>query len=184
MNEPGNEQVGSIGKPVLETEVEIWSEQDQAVLEGEEGQLVVRGPQVMTGYWNMPEETQHVMTRGFFKTGDIAVRHPNGCIKIVDRLKDMIIVSGFNVYPNEIEEVLAGHPAVIEAAVVGEPDSHTGERVCAYITVEGDFDRQQLLAYCKEQLTAYKVPKQIEVFETLPKSTVGKILRRELRSHK
>jgi len=181
MNEPGNEQVGSIGKPVLETEIEIWDDNDQVVADGEEGQLVVRGPQVMAGYWNMPDETSLVMTRGFFKTGDIATRRPNGCFKIVDRLKDMIIVSGFNVYPNEIEEVLASHPAVLEAAVVGEPDDHCGERVCAYITVEGEFDVEQLQAYCREQLTGYKVPKKIEVLEALPKSTVGKILRRELR---
>lgn len=183
MNEPGNEQVGSIGKPVPETDVEIWDDNDQPVVDGEEGQLVVRGPQVMSGYWNMPEETKMVMKNGFFKTGDVATKRANGCIKIVDRLKDMIIVSGFNVYPNEIEEVLVSHPQVIEAAVVGEPDEHSGEKVCAYVTVDGEFNQSELVAYCKEQLTAYKVPKKIVVLETLPKSTVGKILRRELRSN-
>ncbi|NRA62437.1 MAG: AMP-binding protein, partial [Psychrobium sp.] len=181
MNEPGNEQIGSIGKPLSETEVEIWDTNDQPVAVGQEGQIVVRGPQVMPGYWNMAAETALAMKDGFFKTGDIAVKRENGCFKIVDRLKDMIIVSGFNVYPNEIEEVLASYPNVLEAAVVGEPDERSGEKVCAYITVEDLFNETDLITYCKEQLTGYKVPKKIVVLEALPKSAVGKILRRELR---
>jgi len=122
-----------------------------------------------------------VMVNGFFKTGDVALKRENGCFKIVDRLKDMIIVSGFNVYPNEVEEVLVSFDGVLEAAVVGQADERTGERVCAYISVEGEFDVDALRAYCKEQLTPYKVPKQIEILDVIPKSTVGKILRRELR---
>jgi len=181
MNEPGNEQIGSIGRALVETEVEIWDVHNQPVAEGEEGELVVKGPQLMQGYWNMPQETAQVMVNGFFKTGDVALKRENGCFKIVDRLKDMIIVSGFNVYPNEVEEVLVSFDGVLEAAVVGQADERTGERVCAYISVEGEFDVDALRAYCKEQLTPYKVPKQIEILDVIPKSTVGKILRRELR---
>jgi len=181
MNAPGNEQIGSIGKAMVETTVEIWDLENKPVTDGDEGELVVKGPQLMQGYWNMPDETAKVMVNGFFKTGDIATKRPNGCFKIVDRLKDMIIVSGFNVYPNEVEEVLVSYAGVLEAAVVGQADERTGERVCAYISVEGDFDVDALRSYCKEQLTAYKVPKLIEVLDAIPKSTVGKILRRELR---
>jgi long-chain acyl-CoA synthetase len=142
----------------------------------------VRGPQVMLGYWQRDDETAKVMTNNnFFKTGDIGVRTESGAIKIVDRLKDMIIVSGFNVYPNEIEEILTSHPDVMEAAVVGKPDEKTGERVCAFITVSNDIKVEEVTAFCKEQLTNYKVPKSIEILDELPKSTVGKILRRELR---
>lgn len=181
MNEPGNEQIGSIGRPLIETTVEIWDLKNNPVADGEEGELVIKGPQLMQGYWNMPAETEKVIINGFFKTGDIATKRPNGCIKIVDRLKDMIIVSGFNVYPNEVEEVLVSYPGVLEAAVVGQTDERTGERVCAFISVEGDLNQEKLQAYCKEQLTGYKVPKVIEVLDVIPKSTVGKILRRELR---
>jgi long-chain acyl-CoA synthetase len=136
----------------------------------------------MKGYWQRPDETAKVMTKdGYFKTGDIGVRLPDGCIKIVDRLKDMVIVSGFNVYPNEIEDVLTQHPDILEAAVVGKADERTGERVCAYITVSNEISTEAIQAHCAESLTAYKVPKEINVIDELPKSTVGKILRRELR---
>ena len=135
------------------------------------------------GYWQRDDETAKVMTEdGFFKTGDIGIRTASGAIKIVDRLKDMIIVSGFNVYPNEIEDVLTSHPSVMEAAVVGKPDDKTGERVCAFITVSQPVSEDEVTLFCKEHLTNYKVPKSITVLEELPKSTVGKILRRELRS--
>lgn len=183
MNEPGNEQIGAIGRPLCNTTVEIWGPDNQPVADGDEGELVIKGPQVMQGYWNMPQETEKVMVNGFFKTGDIAMMRPNGCVKIVDRLKDMIIVSGFNVYPNEVEEVLVSYAGVLEAAVVGQPDEQSGERVCAYITVDPSFEEDKLREYCKEQLTAYKVPKMIKVLEAIPKSTVGKILRRELRNN-
>jgi long-chain acyl-CoA synthetase len=122
------------------------------------------------------------MKDGFFKTGDIAVRLPSGHIKIVDRLKDMIIVSGFNVFPNEIEGVLMTHPDVMEAAVIGEPDERTGEKVCAYLTSQKTLDPAAIEAFCREQLTNYKIPKKIVQLDELPKSSVGKILRRELRS--
>lgn len=178
-NEPGNEKLGTVGQPLAGTEVQLWNEQDQPVTEG---QIVVRGPQVMQGYWNKPEETAEVMTAdGFFKTGDIGVLKDNGCIQIIDRLKDMIIVSGFNVYPNEVEDVLTQHPAIVEAAVIGEQDSKTGEKVSAYIVVADEVDNEQIEQHCRNLLTPYKVPRKITVLPELPKSAVGKILRRALR---
>lgn len=178
-NRPGKERLGTVGKPVEDTEVQLWDENDQIV---EEGQIVVRGPQVMAGYWNMPEETAMVITKeGFFKTGDVGICLDDGSIKIVDRLKDMIIVSGFNVYPNEIENVLSQHDDILEAAVIGEPDEKTGEKVCAYITVKSDMLESDIIAHCKVLLTGYKVPKKVVFMQELPKSSVGKILRRELR---
>lgn len=180
LNEPGKEVLGSVGLPVEGTEIQLWDENDQIA---EQGQIVARGPQVMSCYWNMPEETSQVLTaEGFFKTGDVGVRLENGAIKIVDRLKDMIIVSGFNVYPNEIEDILTKHENIIEAAVIGEEDARTGEKVCAFITVTQDVSQTEIKAYCKSVLTAYKVPQKIVVMDELPKSTVGKILRRELRA--
>jgi long-chain acyl-CoA synthetase len=181
-NEPGNEQIGTVGLPLINTDIQMLDENDQPVADGEEGQIAAKGPQVMKGYWQRPEETAKVMTKnGYFKTGDIGVRLPNGCIKIVDRLKDMIIVSGFNVYPNEIEDALTKHPDILEAAVVGKPDERTGERVCAFVTVKKDIDKEEVLNHCRVLLTAYKIPKELHVIDELPKSTVGKILRRELR---
>ena len=136
----------------------------------------------MLGYWQREEATAEVMTSdGYFKTGDIGVRLPDGAIKIVERLKDMIIVSGFNVYPNEIENVLTSHPDIMEAAVVGASDDKTGERVCAYVSLSAEISTEAIEAHCREQLTAYKVPKEIHILDEIPKSTVGKILRRELR---
>ncbi|WP_105257786.1 AMP-binding protein [Pseudoalteromonas sp. T1lg88] len=182
LNQPGKEQIGTVGLPLRDTEVELWDENDKAVADGESGQIVVRGPQVMKGYWNRPEETAKALTAdGYFKTGDVGIRLANSAIKVVDRLKDMIIVSGFNVYPNEVEDVLVSHPAVFEAAVIGKADERTGEAVHAFITIKQDVDEQELQAFCREQLTNYKVPKHIHILEELPKSTVGKILRRELR---
>jgi long-chain acyl-CoA synthetase len=178
-NRPGKERLGTVGRPVEDTEIQLWDENDQIV---EEGQIVVRGPQVMAGYWNMPEETAKAITKdGFFKTGDVGICLEDGTIKIVDRLKDMIIVSGFNVYPNEIEDVLSQHDEILEAAVIGEPDEKTGEKVCAYITVKSEVSESDILAHCKVLLTAYKIPKKIVFMQELPKSSVGKLLRRELR---
>jgi long-chain acyl-CoA synthetase len=182
LNDAVEPMIGTVGTPLVDTEVELWDENDQPVPDGESGELVCRGPQVMVGYWNRPEETAKVMKNGFFKTGDVAVRLPSGHIKIVDRLKDMIIVSGFNVFPNEIEGVLVTHPDILEAAVIGEPDERTGEKVCAYFTASKPIDTADVEAFCREQLTNYKVPKKIVQLEALPKSSVGKILRRELRS--
>ena len=182
-NIPGKEEIGTVGHELEGTEVALLDSQDKPVEEGDSGQIAVRGPQVMMGYWNRDDETAKVMTEdGFFKTGDIGIRTESGAIKIVDRLKDMIIVSGFNVYPNEIEDVLTSHPNVMEAAVVGKPDDKTGERVCAYITLSSEVSADDVTEFCKKHLTNYKIPKSITVLEELPKSTVGKILRRELRS--
>jgi len=181
-NDPLNSQMGTVGRPVVGTEIEIWDEQDNPVPQGQTGQIVARGGQIMLGYWQQPEETAKVLTKdGWFKTGDVGICLDSGHIKIVDRLKDLIIVSGFNVYPNEVEEVLTSHPLVLEAAVVGEASEKTGEQVTAYITQSGDLTTAQLIDHCKVQLTAYKLPKKIVIVDELPKSSVGKILRRELR---
>lgn len=183
LNIPNKEHLGTVGQPTLGTEVQLWDENDVLVADGQEGQVVVRGPQMFKGYWNMPaENAKAISDDGFFKTGDIGIRLADGCIKIVDRLKDMIIVSGFNVYPNEVEEVLTDHNEILEAAVIGEADDKTGEKVSAYITVKEKLNEKDVIAYCREHLTAYKVPKKITIIEELPKSTVGKILRRELRT--
>ena len=182
-NQPGAEVLGTVGPAVPETDIQFLDDKDKALERGETGQIAVKGPQVMKGYWQRPEETAKVMTSdGYFKTGDVGVLTDDNCVKIVDRLKDMIIVSGFNVYPNEIEDILTQHPSVLEAAVVGKPDEKTQEKVCAFITVTADYDENTLIEYCKQQLTGYKVPKEINVIDELPKSTVGKILRRELRN--
>lgn len=181
-NQPGKEQLGTVGLPVDATDILLLDENDQPVEDGKEGQIACKGPQVMKGYWQRPDETANVMTKdGYFKTGDIGIRLPDGCIKIVDRLKDMIIVSGFNVYPNEVEEVLTQHPSILEAAVIGKPDEKSQERVCAFVTVNEQFNEAEVIAHCRESLTAYKIPKEINVITELPKSAVGKILRRELR---
>ncbi len=188
LNAPGHQKLGSIGKPVLETEIKLIDENGDEVPQGTAGELAARGPQVMLGYWNNPQETANVMTAdGFFKTGDIAILTDDGFYQIVDRKKDMIIVSGFNVYPNEVENVLASHPKIIECAVVGIKDDHSGEAVKAFIVLKDDSQdpvemKSEIVRYCREQLTAYKVPKVIEFMTQLPKSTVGKILRRELKN--
>ncbi|MDE1183189.1 long-chain fatty acid--CoA ligase [Paraburkholderia sp.] len=177
------EYSGTIGLPLPSTEVSIRDDDGNEVPLGQPGELCIRGPQVMAGYWNRPDETANVMTRdGFFKSGDVAVINAAGFVKIVDRKKDMILVSGFNVYPNEIEDVVAKHPGVFEVAAVGVPDQHSGEAVKLFVVRKDpaltDVDLQ---IYCKEQLTGYKRPRIIEFRAELPKSNVGKILRRELR---
>ena len=153
---------------------------------GQSGEIAIRGPQVMAGYWNNPAETAKVMTLdGFFKTGDIGVMDERGFTKIVDRKKDMILVSGFNVFPNEIEEVVAMHPGVMECACVGVPDQHSGEAVKLYVVKKDPaLTVEDLLDYCKHELTGYKKPKHIEFRSELPKTNVGKILRRQLRDEK
>lgn len=187
LNAPGHQRLGTIGKPVLGTEVRVLDMDDNEVAIGQAGELAVRGPQVMQGYWHKAEETANVMTKdGFFKTGDIGIASVDGYHTIVDRKKDMIIVSGFNVYPNEVEDVLANHELVLECAVVGVEDERSGEAVKAVIVLKQpptDIEavKQTINDYCRSQLTAYKVPRIIEFTEQLPKSTVGKVLRRELR---
>ena len=184
-NHPKSTLIGSIGTALAGTEVTLLDEEGNEVATGEAGELAARGPQVMLGYWQNDAATAEVMTPdNFFKTGDIAVQLENGYYKIVDRKKDMIIVSGFNVYPNEVEEILSSHSSILEAAVIGVPFAKTGEAVKAYIVKTPqalDLDEAQVIAHCKEFLTAYKVPKQIVFMNALPKTAVGKILRRELR---
>ena len=177
------EYSGTIGLPLPSTEVSIRDDDGNELPPGQAGELCIRGPQVMAGYWNRPDETAKVMTAdGFFRSGDIATINADGFVKIVDRKKDMILVSGFNVYPNEIEDVVAKHPGVFEVAAVGVPDEHSGEAVKLYIVKKDDaITDADIFAYCKAQLTGYKRPRTVEFRKELPKSNVGKILRRELR---
>jgi long-chain acyl-CoA synthetase len=174
---------GTIGLPVSSTEVRILADDDSEVALGSPGEIAIRGPQVMAGYWNKPQDTAATMTSdGFFKTGDIGFMDPGGYVKIIDRKKDMIVVSGFKVFPTELEEVIARLPSVLECAVIGVPDEHTGEAVKLFVIKKDPaLTEQELQVYCKEQLTNYKRPKQIVFRTELPKSNVGKILRRELR---
>lgn len=178
----GGDRVGTIGMPVPSTEVKLLDDDGNEVKLGEAGELCVRGPQVMQGYWNRPDETAKVLINGWLHTGDIAVSDETGFFKIVDRKKDMILVSGFNVYPNEIEDVVAGHPGVLEVAAVGVPDEHSGEAVKLFIVKKDpNLKEQDVLDFCKDKLTNYKRPRLIEWRKELPKTNVGKILRRELR---
>ncbi|GJD47645.1 Long-chain-fatty-acid--CoA ligase [Methylobacterium crusticola] len=174
---------GTIGYPLSSTEVAIRDAAGADLPAGQPGELCVRGPQVMAGYWRRPDETARAMTPdGYFRTGDVAVLQPDGQIRIVDRMKDMILVSGFNVYPNEVEDVLAGHPGVLEVAVVGEPSPETGEAVAAHVVrKDPDLTAEALRAYARQNLTAYKVPRRFVFRESLPKTNVGKVLRRALR---
>ncbi|MBR7918088.1 long-chain fatty acid--CoA ligase [Burkholderia vietnamiensis] len=177
------EYSGTIGLPLPSTEIAIRDDAGNDVALGEPGEICIRGPQVMAGYWNRPDETAKVMfPDGFFKTGDIGVMDARGYVKIVDRKKDMILVSGFNVYPNEVEDVVASHPGVFEVAAVGVPDEHSGEAVKLFVVKKDPaLTDKDILAYCKERLTGYKRPKLVEFRTELPKTNVGKILRRELR---
>ncbi|MGH8454217.1 MAG: AMP-binding protein, partial [Nevskiales bacterium] len=174
---------GSIGLPLPSTEFSIRDDDDREVPLGTAGELCIKGPQVMAGYWNRPEENAKVFTAdGFLKTGDVAKCDEQGFFYIVDRKKDMILVSGFNVYPNEIENVVASHPGVLEVACVGVADDKSGEAVKIFVVrKDPNLNVDDLKAYCKENLTGYKVPRHIEFRDELPKSNVGKILRRELR---
>jgi long-chain acyl-CoA synthetase len=177
---------GSIGVPVPSTYISIRDDDGNEVPLGQAGEICAKGPQVMAGYWNRPDETARVMTKdGFFRTGDIGIMSPDGFIRIVDRKKDMILVSGFNVYPNEIEEVIASHKGVLECAVIGVADAKSGEAVKAFIVrKDPNLTAEDIIKFCHEQLTNYKVPKQIEFRTELPKTNVGKILRRQLRDEK
>ena len=174
---------GHIGVPLPSTEVRILGDDGTEQLPGSPGEICIRGPQVMAGYWQRPDETAKVMTAdGFFRSGDIGVMDERGCVRIVDRKKDMIIVSGFNVYPNEVEDVLTQHAGVLEAAVVGVDDARSGEAVKAFIVRrDPTLTEADVRVWCESQLTGYKRPKLIEFRPELPKTAVGKILRRELR---
>lgn len=177
---------GTIGLPIPSTEIAILDDDGNRLPLGHAGEIAIRGPQVMVGYWNRPDETANAFTSdGFFKTGDIGIMDFRGYTTIVDRKKDMILVSGFNVYPNEIEGVIAMHPGVLECACVGVPDANSGEAVKLFVVrKDPSLTVEQLMEYCKEQFTAYKKPKYIEFRTDLPKTNVGKILRRELRDEK
>jgi long-chain acyl-CoA synthetase len=180
----GTDRVGTIGLPLPSTQVLLLDDNEAPVAHGEPGELCVKGPQVMKGYWQRPDETAKVMSReGWLKTGDVAVRDPGGFFRIVDRKKDMILVSGFNVYPNEVEDVMATHPGVLEVAAIGQPDERSGE-VVEIVVVKRDpsITAEDLIEHAKKSLTSYKVPKLVEFRTELPKTNVGKILRRALRS--
>ncbi|QYD69504.1 long-chain fatty acid--CoA ligase [Paraburkholderia edwinii] len=174
---------GTIGLPVSSTEISIRDDDGNEVPLGQPGEVCIRGPQVMAGYWNRPDETAKVMTAdGFLRSGDIGLMDERGYVKIVDRKKDMILVSGFNVYPNEVEDVVAKHPGVFEVAAVGVPDPQCGEAVKLFIVKKDEkLTDADIIAFCKDQLTPYKRPRIVEFRKELPKSNVGKILRRELR---
>jgi long-chain acyl-CoA synthetase len=178
------EFTGSIGLPIPSTDIVIRDDDGKDVPEGQPGEICIRGPQVMAGYWNRPDETAKVMTPdGFFKSGDVGIMDARGQVRIVDRKKDMILVSGFNVYPTEIEQVVGLHPGVLECAAVGVPDPRSGEAVKLYVVKQDPaLGEEDLASYCKDNFTAYKRPRYIEFRDELPKSNVGKILRRELRS--
>ena len=177
---------GTIGLPVPSTEIAILDDDGKHLPLGSTGEIAIRGPQVMAGYWQRQDETAKVMTPdGFFRTGDIGIMDEQGFTKIVDRKKDMILVSGFNVYPNEVEGVVAGHPGVLECAAVGVPDQNSGEAVKLFVVKKDPaLTERDIMEYCKEHLTGYKKPKYVEFRSDLPKTNVGKILRRELRDEK
>ena len=178
----GKVKLGTIGMPVSSTEIRIVDEDGKDVPQGERGELIAKGPQVMLGYYNKPEETANVMKEGWFYTGDVAIMDEDGYFKIVDRKKDMILVSGFNVYPNEIEDVLIKLPKILEVAAVGVPNEHSGECVKVFIVKKDEsLTKAEVIEYARENLTGYKMPKEVEFRKELPKSNVGKILRRALR---
>ena len=182
-NPLGKTREGSIGVPVPSTLLRCVDDDGNPVPQGERGEIAAKGPQVMAGYWNKPEETANVLRDGWFMTGDIGVMDADGYFSIVDRKKDMVVVSGFNVYPNEIEDVLAAHPGILESAVIGVPSEATGEAVKAFVVLKDkSVTEADIRAHCKAHLTAYKVPKIVEFRDTMPKSNVGKILRKDLRA--
>jgi long-chain acyl-CoA synthetase len=177
-----HEYNGSIGLPIPSTEISIRDDQGKELGIGEIGEICVRGPQVMRGYWNRPDETAEVMLRDWLRTGDIGRIDEEGFVYIEDRKKDMILVSGFNVYPNEVESVAATHPGVLEVAAVAQPDERSGEIVTLFVVKKDpNVTEQQIIDHCRSELTGYKVPKHVYFRKELPKTNVGKILRRALR---
>jgi long-chain acyl-CoA synthetase len=178
----GNGRIGTIGLPIPSTDLRIWNEESGICDIGEIGEIQVQGPQVMKGYYNRPEDTADTIKDGWLCTGDIGVMDEDGFFKIVDRKKDMILVSGFNVYPNEIEEVVMSHPKVLEAAAIGVTNEKSGEVVKVFVVKKDkSLKEKELIEYCRENLTGYKVPKEVVFRDELPKTPVGKILRRALR---
>ncbi len=182
-NFPDAQQIGAVGKPLSALQMKIVDSEGNTQPTGSSGELLVRGPNVMRDYWQRPEATaESIDPDGWFATGDVALVQEDGFVRIVDRLKDMVIVSGFNVYPNEIEDVMSSHPDIAECACIGVPDDRTGEAVKLFVIKSNiNLDTDSIIAYARENLTGYKVPKQIVFMSELPKSPVGKILRRELR---
>ena len=182
-NPLGKTRDGSIGVPVPSTLMACLDDDGKPVAQGERGEIAAKGPQVMKGYWRKPDETAQAMKDGWFLTGDIGVMDADGYFFIVDRKKDMVVVSGFNVYPNEVEDCLAGHPGILESAVIGVPNAATGEAVKAFVVLKDrSLSAEDIRTHCKARLTAYKVPRFVEFRDTLPKSNVGKILRKDLRA--
>jgi long-chain acyl-CoA synthetase len=175
----GTQRLGTIGLPVPNTEVKVVDDEGNDLPQGEKGELCIKGPQVMKRYWNRPEETEQVFLGEWFKTGDIATIDKDGFVKIVDRKKEMILVSGFNVYPNEVENVIGSHEKVLEVGVIGMPDPNSTERVVAYVVPKDkSVTSAEIITFAKQQLTNYKVPREVYFVDELPKSNVGKILRR------
>jgi long-chain acyl-CoA synthetase len=174
----------SVGVPIFNTVVRVVDEEGKDVAVGEIGEFVTSGPQVVAGYWNKPEETEHAIPGGALHTGDVGFMDADGWYYVVDRKKDMINASGYKVWPREVEDVLYQHSSVREAAVIGIPDEYRGETVKAYVSLRPgeDVSEQELIAFCKERMAAYKYPRQIEFLDELPKTATGKILRRELRT--
>lgn len=177
----GTDRRGTIGLPFPDTDVLLVDDNGKEVAHGERGELIARGPQVMKGYWQRPDETAKTIKDGWLYTGDIATADEGGFFKIVDRKKDMILVSGFNVYPNEVEDVIASHPAVLEVAAIGIPSEQSGECVKIFVVKKSEVTEKDLIEYSRKKLTGYKVPKVVEFRKELPKSNVGKILRKDLR---
>lgn len=181
----GTERIGTIGLPLPSTELKCVDEEGNEAKTGEPGEIYAKGPQVMPGYWNRKEETAKAFADGWFKTGDIGIVDEDGFFSIVDRKKDMINVSGFNVYPNEIEDAIAGHPKVLEVAAIGVQNEHSNEVVKVFVVKKDEsLTKEELIKFCREILTGYKVPKQVEFRKALPKSNVGKIIRKDLREEK
>ena len=181
----GTIKPGTVGVPLPDTDVKIVSidDPDQEVEYGETGEIAIKGPQIMMGYYNKPEETAEALREGWFYTGDIGKFDEDGYLTIVDRKKDMIIAGGYNIYPVELDDVLMSHPKVLEACTIGLPHDYRGETVKAFIVIKAgeELTEHDVVSYCKENLAAYKVPKIIEFIDELPKSAVGKILRRKLK---
>jgi long-chain acyl-CoA synthetase len=182
-NRPESNELGTVGPSMLFQEIKTVDDAGETVAVGQRGEICIRGPHVMKGYWGKPEATAEAIDKdGWFKTGDIGIIQENAHLKIVDRIKDMVIVSGFNVYPNEVEAVIYGHPNVLECAVIGVPNELTGEAIKLYLVSNDDaLSETDIIDFCRAELTAYKVPKQIVFMHDLPKSPAGKVLRRELR---
>lgn len=183
VNRIGEVRIGTVGKPVLDTEIALMDANQKPVAAGESGEIAIRGPQVMKGYWKRPEDTAKVMTAdGYFLTGDVGLWDEDGYLKIVDRIKDMVLVSGFNVYPNDIEQAISEHPKVLESAAIGVPHPKSGEAVKLFVVkADESLTEEEVISFCKGCMTGYKVPKIIEFRDELPKSNVGKILRRVLK---